>query len=91
MPISKEQIDKCISLSKEFGATKLILFGSVLENPEKANDIDLACDGIDGWKIYELGARLEELISASVDLVPLTPATRFTRYIEKKGDVIYAS
>ncbi|UCE05089.1 MAG: nucleotidyltransferase domain-containing protein [bacterium] len=91
MSISKAQINKCIALVKEFGATKLILFGSALENPEEAYDIDLACDGIAGWKFFELGARLEESISAPVDLVPLTPPTRFTKYIEKKGRIIYES
>jgi predicted nucleotidyltransferase len=67
----------------------LILFGSALEDPENANDLDLACDGVEGWKIFELGARLEELIAAPVDLIPLSLSTRFTKYVEKQGKVIY--
>ena len=89
MPIKKSQLDQCIAFSKAYGATKLILFGSAFENPDIANDIDLTCDGIDGWKIYELGARLEELISVPVDLVPLKPSSRFTKYVERKGRVVY--
>jgi len=84
-------IVKCVSLAKEYGAHKLILFGSGLEEPETANDLDLACDGIAGWKLFEFGARLEELLSIPIDLVALTPATRFTKYIEKKGRIIYES
>lgn len=91
MAITEEQINKCISLAKEFGANKLILFGSVLEEPGTANDIDLACDGINGWKLYEFGARLEELLSVPVDVVALNPANRFTKYLEKKGSIIYES
>lgn len=91
MPISKNQIDRCVSLAREYGAKKMILFGSALENPERANDLDLACEGIEGWSLFEFGARLEELLLVPVDLVPLSPPTRFTRYVEKKGRVIYES
>lgn len=82
-------IQKAISMAKAYGATRLILFGSALETPAQARDIDLACDGISGWKLYELAARLEEELDTLVDLVPLTPATRFTRRIETQGRVLY--
>jgi hypothetical protein len=54
-------------------------------NTETARDIDLACDGIVGWRLYELAARLEEEINALLDLVPLTPSTRFTQMVERRG------
>ena len=89
MAITKEQIEKCTELVKQYGASKLILFGSALENPATARDLDLACDGVDGWKFFELGGLLEELVSVPVDLIPLSPPNRFTKYIEKKGRIIY--
>ncbi|MEW5803104.1 MAG: nucleotidyltransferase domain-containing protein [bacterium] len=89
MGINRKQIEQCIA--KKYGASKLILFGSALDEPEKARDLDLACDGIDGWKIFEFGASLEEELHISVDVVPLSPPTRFTRYIEKKGEILYAA
>jgi len=46
-------IEKIIRLSEDYGATRLILFGSYAETPSDAGDIDLACDGIHGWKLYE--------------------------------------
>jgi predicted nucleotidyltransferase len=91
MSITQAKIDRCIDLVKKYGGTKLILFGSALENPENANDLDLACDGINGWEFFELGAKLEELIEAPVDLIPMSPPTRFLNYIEKQGKVIYQS
>lgn len=60
MAIGKLQVEKIIKLAKAYGATRLILFGSAAERPSKANDIDLACDEVVGWKLYELAARLEE-------------------------------
>lgn len=82
-------IQKAISMAKAYGATRLILFGSALETPTQARDLDLACDGIPGWKLYELAARMEEELGTLVDLVPLTPPTRFTRRIETQGQVLY--
>ena len=84
-------IQKVISMANAYGATRLILFGSALETPAQARDLDLACDGVPGWKLYELAARLEEELGTLVDLVPLTPTTRFTHRIETLGRVLYES
>ena len=88
MAIHGDKIDRAIELAKSYGATRLILFGSALTRPEQARDLDLACDGVAGWKLYELGARLEEELQVPLDLVPLTPPTRFTRQIEQRGRVL---
>lgn len=88
MAIRSQQIEKAIALAKTFGATRLILFGSVLADPEQARDLDLACDGVDGWELYRLGARIEEELNTPLDLVPLSPPSRFTRYIERTGKIL---
>ncbi len=88
MAITHQQIEKAVRLAKAYGAKRLILFGRAEEEPEKARDLDLACDGVEGWKLYELGAKLEEELRTNVDLVPLSPSTRFTRRVEAKGRVL---
>lgn len=88
MGIRQEQLERAIALAKAYGATRLILFGSAATAPEQARDLDLACDGISGWKLYELGARLEEELQIPLDLVSLSPPTRFTRLIERQGKVL---
>ena len=88
MPIDKSKLDHAIALARAFGATRLILFGSALQNPAAARDLDLACDGVAGWKLFELGARLEEELQTPLDLVPLSPPSRFTRHIEARGKVL---
>jgi len=88
MDSQQEQLERAVVLAKVYGATRLILFGSALDRPEQARDLDLACDGVLGWKLYELGARLEEELQVALDLIPLTPSTRFTRLIERKGKVL---
>lgn len=70
MAVRPEHIEKAITLAKTFGATRLILFGSALSRPQQARDLDLACDGIAGWKLFEFGAQLEEELNMPLDLVP---------------------
>ena len=88
MGIKQDQLDKVIALAKEYGATRLVLFGSAATTPERARDLDLACDGVSGWSLFELGARLEEELQIPLDLIPLTPSTRFTRLVEQQGKVL---
>ena len=88
MPITQEQIDKIIDLAKSYGANRLILFGGILDDSGKARDIDIACDGVDRWSLYSLAAKLEEELHMPLDIVPLTPPSRFTRHIESRGKVI---
>lgn len=88
MALTQAHIEKALALVKAYGATRLILFGSALDALAEARDLDLACDGVPGWKLYELGARLEEELRIPLDLVPLSPPTRLTRLIEMKGQVL---
>jgi predicted nucleotidyltransferase len=85
LAINPADIKKIVTLAKSYGATRIILFGSAVENPDQARDLDLAFDGVPGWKLFELGARLEEELKVPLDIVPLNPPTRFTRLIETKG------
>jgi predicted nucleotidyltransferase len=86
--VDATKIDKIVQLAKVYGATRLILFGSAMETPQTARDIDLACDGIPGWKLYELAAKIEDELDVSLDVVSLTPSTRFTKNIEKRGKIL---
>ena len=88
MTVQQKQLNQAIDLAKAYGATRLILFGSALTAPEQARDLDLACDGVMGWKLYELGARLEEELRLPLDLIPLSPPNRLTRLIEQQGKVL---
>lgn len=85
MAFDSSRIEKIVQLAKAYGATRLILFGSALESPHTARDIDIACDGVSGWKLFELAAKIEDELDIPLDIIPLTPVTRFTQSIEKKG------
>jgi len=54
MRVTQEHINKAVELAKEYGATRLILFGSALSDPQNARDLDLAIDGVPGLKVFTL-------------------------------------
>ncbi len=85
MAVNQRQIDRAVSISKKFGATQIILFGSTLDKSTEANDLDLACDGVSGWNLYKLGAELEKELHIPVDIIPLSQPTKFTLYIKAIG------
>ncbi|MBE7502862.1 MAG: DNA polymerase III subunit beta [Verrucomicrobiales bacterium] len=79
---------KAVQVARSYGATRLRLFGSALANPANARDLDLACAGVPGWRLFELSAELEAVVRMPLDLVPLEPATPFTRLIQKRARVL---
>jgi len=81
-------LTKAVLVARRFGAKRLLLFGSALENPAAARDLDLACAGVLGWKLFELSSALEETLGVPLDLVPLDAPTPFTRLIEKRARVL---
>ena len=85
LALNAADIKKIVALARSYGATRVILFGSAAVKPDEAKDLDLAFDGVSGWKLFELGARLEEELKVQLDIVSLKPPTRFTRLIETKG------
>jgi len=87
-PVCSADLARAVTLARAYGATRLILFGSAVDSPSEARDLDLACDGVEGWRLFELGGALEDELRRPLDLVPLSPPTRFTRLVEARGRVL---
>jgi predicted nucleotidyltransferase len=85
MSVTTEHFNKAVKIAQEYGATSLLLFGSALKDPLNANDIDLACDGVDDTRFFHLAAELENTLMIPVDLVPLASGGPFIEYIKKYG------
>ncbi|MFH1563717.1 MAG: hypothetical protein ABIF11_09950 [Nitrospirota bacterium] len=60
-----------------------------MESPETARDIDIACDGVDGWKLFELGTRIEDELGGergdSLQNIPLAKKLQI-KYVQR-GDL----
>ena len=90
MAVTAEAIDKAVEISKQFGASKIILFGSSVEDLSSARDLDLAVAGLSGWNVIRLAAKLEEVLKLNVDVVSLQPENKFVSHILTYGKVLYA-
>jgi predicted nucleotidyltransferase len=88
MRVTQHHLDTIVKWAKHYGARKVILFGSALETPDDANDIDIACD-IQDWEIWGFAAKIEEELRVPIDVVPLIPTNRFIEYIGSKGKILY--
>ena len=89
MEVAEADIERCVGILRSHGAKRIIVFGSALEPGSDVEDIDLAVEGIEpGRYLAALGDLLDQL-PLLVDLVDLSDDTPFTRYVRRKGRVIY--
>jgi predicted nucleotidyltransferase len=84
MPVRPEHIETVKRLAREYGATRLVVFGSAADDPETARDLDVAIDGVPGWTFFRMSAEIQEEIDVPVDVIPLDPSP-FTDYIQEQG------
>lgn len=87
MPVTDEHIETAKSIARRYGATRMVVFGSAVENPQDARDLDLAIEGVEGWTIWELAGQIERALDIPVDVIPLDPSP-FTELVEKYGQEI---
>jgi predicted nucleotidyltransferase len=88
--VLERELAKVVSLSKEFGAEKVLLFGSCLEDVESAHDIDVAVKGVKPEKFFEMYGRILGEVDSEVDLIPLEDTREhFAKRILEKGRLIY--
>jgi predicted nucleotidyltransferase len=87
MPVTQEHIETAKAIAERYGATRMVVFGSAVDDPENARDLDLAIDGVEGWTIWELAGQIERSLDVPVDVIPLDPSP-FTELVEEYGQEI---
>ncbi len=88
--ILERELAKVVSLSKEFGAEKVLLFGSCLDDVESAHDIDVAIKGVKPEKFFEMYGRILCEVDSELDLIPLEDMREhFAKRILEKGKLLY--
>jgi predicted nucleotidyltransferase len=91
--VTPNHIATIVRRAREYGAKRLILFGSALETPNDANDIDLAAD-ISGLEVFSFADDLERDFQCPVDILPLNSDTDghpFVQYVLGKGKDLLAN
>ena len=84
------ELDRIVDISKEYGAKKVFLFGSYLENKRKAHDIDIAVSGISPKNFFKYYAKVSMEVKEEVDIVDLDEVDKhFLNRVVSKGRVLY--
>ena len=83
------KLERIVEISKRYGARKVILFGSFLEDALKANDIDIAISGIPDKDFFKYYGQISMEID-DVDVVDLNDLPEhFYQRVMSKGRVLY--
>jgi len=84
------ELTKIVDISKDFGAERVLLFGSCLEDVAKAKDIDIAVSGVPARKFFEYYAEVTTAVKENVDIIDLDDVKPYLRdCINHEGKVLY--
>lgn len=88
--VFEKEIAKIVEISKEYGALKVILFGSCLEDLNLARDIDIAVKGIKASDFFSYYGKVSMEVKDPVDIVDLDDLREHLyKRILSKGRVLY--
>ena len=88
--VIKKELDKIVNISKEFGAVKVLLFGSCLDNINSARDIDIAVSGIRPRDFFKYYGKVSMEVEDEVDIIDLDEVREHLhRRILSKGRILY--
>ena len=85
MAVTRDQIARAVAVARRYGARRVVLFGSALDDPATARDLDLAVEGVSGWDFFGMSAEMEREAAVSLDVVSLDGDSWFTRRILDRG------
>jgi predicted nucleotidyltransferase len=89
--IATKDRDTITEVAREYGAAKVVLFGSSLAEDREPNDIDLGVSGIEPRLFFRFYGELMMRLSKPIDIIDLAYRSRFTELIERDGVVLYVS
>lgn len=84
--VRKRELNKAVNIIKQFGANRIILFGSCARGEKGASDIDIAVGGVAKDSFFVLVGRLIKELDVNVDIVDLDEADDyFAKRITEEG------
>lgn len=86
----KKELDKIVDISKEFGAKKVLLFGSCVKDINSVHDIDIAVSGIKPREFFKYYGKVSMEVENEVDIVDLDEVRKHLyKRILSKGKILY--
>jgi predicted nucleotidyltransferase len=91
MILPEGKLDAVVALLRGFGAKRVLLFGSYLRNSSKAQDLDIAVEGIPLARLLDADAGAYEILRQPLDLVSREEDPAFFDHISSGAKVLYAA
>jgi predicted nucleotidyltransferase len=91
MEIGSEKIQAAVQALRSMGALRILLFGSFLDSPTTARDIDIAVEGIPLDRLLDADVAVHDILRAPFDLVSREDNPAFFELIQQYGRVLYES
>jgi predicted nucleotidyltransferase len=86
----KEELSIIVDISRDFGAKKVFLFGSCLEDIDSAQDIDIAVSGVEPGKFFKYYGKISMAVKDEVDILDLDDVREHLhKRILSKGRMLY--
>jgi len=89
MMIPQERMQRAVDALRRMGARRVLLFGSCLEAPETAGDVDLAVEGVPLDRLLDADVTVQDILQVPVDLVSREDNQAFFELVSKRGRVLF--
>ena len=87
--ISNRDKKTIFELARKYRAKRIFLFDSGAGRSSKAQDIDLAVEGVPDREFFEFYGELILKLSKPIDLIDLKIKNKFSRMVIKEGILLY--
>jgi len=88
--VYKKNLNTIVDISKEFGAKKVFLFGSCINDINSSSDIDIAVSGIKPGDFFKFYGKVSMKVKDEVDIVDLDDIREHLyKRILSKGKILY--
>ena len=91
MEVDSEKIQATVEVLRSMGARQILLFGSFLDSPTTALDIDIAVEGIPLHRLLDADVAVHEILRAPFDLISREENPAFFEIVKRYGQVLYES
>ena len=89
MNVTNEQLQSVVDALRSLGARTVVLFGSMVETPATARDVDIAVEGIPLRRILEADVLIHDLLGVPTDLVSREENPAFFDVVRDYGRVLF--
>jgi predicted nucleotidyltransferase len=89
MQITNENMQAVVDVLRSMGARTVVLFGSMVDTPETARDVDLAVEGIPLSRILEADVAVHDLLGVPTDLVSHEESPAFFDVVKDYGRILF--